>query len=119
MIDEHMLQRMEAYLKGTLSTEEAQAFERRLENEPFLARIVDLYLLGDGPLAKLLPHYFGVPQATTTEKLANGASPSRLWLLSILTGAMLVGMNGHNKGRQQQLETGRRARDEESQPGEG
>lgn len=114
-MDEEVLEQIEHYLAGRLTPEEAQAFERRLQREPFLARIVDLYLLGEGPLDQLLPHFLGIPRPTTAAE----THPPRLWLLSLLTGTMLLGMNGSKNPRRKKQGAGQRVSDNEEHPGAG
>ena len=114
-MDEEVLQKIEHYLAGRLSPEEVRAFEGRLQREPFLARIVDLYLLGEGPLDQLLPLFLGIPRPVAAAE----PHPPRLWLLSLLTGTMLVGMNGRKNPRRQKKDAGRRISDEEEHPGPG
>ncbi len=115
-MNEEILQHIEHYLAGKLPPEESRAFERRLQREPFLARIVDLFLLGEGPLDRLLPHFLGLPSpGAATEDTAGDTHPPRLWLLSLLTGTMLVGMNGSRKT----VNNGRQVSDQETHPGAG
>jgi len=100
-------EQIRAYLTGRLPLEEAQAFERAMKKDPELAMEVEFHDLEERQLdlwekGELGPELNG--WLPGLEALRQSGAP--LWLMSLLTSTMVVGMTGARSRKRQKPRSG-------------